>query len=338
MNFKHLTFAAALCVFAPASLTFAEDCPANAEQQVYDTQIALQKGEISSPETLAEKAIWAIETCPQRSDVQAMAATLMGVAIKYTNDPDTVFEYLTHLDQAIRQNDKSWQPDMETTVTNANGESERYFGYNLATAELKDRLLPYLIELARRNKMHPLIAGDALPSCPYTNRNGSGRLDEELEFWALDDFKNDQTPFYAWAEARLKLLSQACPSHLEAIAAARVERYADMLTHLTKWTAETESSGIGLFSTTSYLWVKGNRWFTTKSEMQAFKAKLDERAHAIVQAAKPVLAQLEEAYKSHNLDAMSYRERNDQTERNDRYTRLAKQIAQAESVIGRDPE
>ena len=80
-------------------------CPANAEQTLFDMETAIRQGTQTDPAPIVELAEWGIETCPDRPDVQAIAATLMSAAIGTSADPGTVERYLTLMLTAIRQND-----------------------------------------------------------------------------------------------------------------------------------------------------------------------------------------------------------------------------------------
>jgi hypothetical protein len=128
-------------------------------------------------------AEWAPETCQDRPDAQAIAATLISAAMGSTGDLDTVEHYLTLMLTAIRQNDYAWNTKQDPSVLKqADGSLQNYFGYNAATDVLLNSAIPYLIRLGNAGRIHKAISGDAYDICPYPEHAGF-RLQEEANLW-----------------------------------------------------------------------------------------------------------------------------------------------------------
>ena len=67
---------------APALAETVPACPADAEQTLYDMEMAIRQGAQTDPAAIRDLADWAIETCPDRPDAQAIASTLSSAACR----------------------------------------------------------------------------------------------------------------------------------------------------------------------------------------------------------------------------------------------------------------
>lgn len=263
-------------------------CPADAEQRLFDMETAIRQGTQTDPAPIVDLAEWAIETCPDRPDAQAIASTLMSAALGTSGDPGTVERYLTLLLTAIRQNDYAWNTKQKPSVLKqADGSEQNYFGYNAATTSLLSYALPYMIRLANAGRLHPAISGAPYDSCPYADHAGF-RLKEEANFWDRTVRRQREHPGFGWAGNRLTELHAACPAHKKDLDFALARLYGQEVDRLTRWEhvyLENINFGNG-----GWIWTNPSlpqKTFDDDKLMQAQKAELDAIARPLAEKARP---------------------------------------------------
>ncbi|MCA8900111.1 MAG: hypothetical protein KDA53_02565 [Hyphomonas sp.] len=283
---------AALAAFLPAPACADPDpvCPAGAEQTLYDMETAIRQGTQTDIAPVIELAEWGIDTCPDRPDVQAIAATLMSAAIGTSGDLDTVETYLTQMMTAIRQNDFAWNTKQKPSLLKqGDGSEQNYFGYNAATSALLNTAIPYLIRLGNAGRIHPAISGEPYDSCPYPDHAGF-RLGEEANLWDRTVKRQREHPAFGWAENRLTALHAACPAHKKDLDFALARFYGQEVDDLTRWEhvyLENINFGNG-----GWIWTNPSlpqKVFNDDALMQAKKAELDAIARPLADKARPYI-------------------------------------------------
>ena len=279
----------ALAMLLPAKVhaEASASCPANAEQTLYDMETAIRQGTQNEIAPVVELAEWAIETCPDRPDAQAIASTLLSAAIGTTADFDTVEHYLTLMLTAVRQNDYAWNTKQKPSVLKqADGSEQNYFGYNAATSALIKFALPYMIRLAEAGRIHPAISGAPYDACPYAD-HADFRLQEEANLWDRTIRGKYEHPGFGWAETRLTALHAACPSHKLELDFYLARLYGQEVERLTSWEhvyLENISFGNG-----GWIWTNPSlpqRTFDDDKQMKAKKAELDAIARPLAEKAR----------------------------------------------------
>lgn len=261
-----------------------EACPKEAEQRLYDMIQAIERGEQSDPAPVAALAEWAVATCPQRSHVQALAATLLGVVIPATADHQQMAGYIDLAEKAISLNDQSWNSlNGPAVLWKRDGGSIDYFGYNAATSVLIDRVLPYGAALAEAGVTPRLLSGEPYAVCPYANHS-DGRLGDEANLWDKSVFMKTDQPLYALAETRLKMLHASCTGHRRDLNFYLARLYGQEVEVLTQWNHSYNENG-------GWYWTNGMlpEPITDEDEMKAKKAELDARARPLAEKAKPYI-------------------------------------------------
>ena len=284
---------AALAALLPAT-AHAEagtTCPADAEQTLYDMETAIRQGTQTDPAPALELAEWAIETCPDRPDAQAIASTLASAVMGTTNDPATLERYITLALTAITQNDYAWNTKQKPSVLKqADGSEKNYFGYNAATTTLLHYAIPFTISLAEAGHLHPVISGAAYERCPYAD-DANFRLQEEANLWDRAVKTRYDHPGYGWAENRLTALYAACPAHKNELDFYLARLYGQEVERLTRW--DYNDNDLNIYSLDDWYWhnpVKGN--INGKSNMEEAKAELDAIARPLAEKARPHIASL----------------------------------------------
>ncbi|MEZ5939696.1 MAG: hypothetical protein R3C52_15965 [Hyphomonadaceae bacterium] len=287
-------FTAVLLALLPGALPASADettatCPDDAEQTLYAMVSAINTGAQTDPAPVVELAEWAVAACPGRTDVQSIAAVLVGVALATTNDLATVDRYITLALTAISQNDHAWNPKHKPSVLKRpDGTEFKYFGYNEATGVLTGKVLPYVVALAEAGRVHPIISGAPLAACPYADHS-SGRLDSEAKLWDTRAQRRYDQPIFTWAAARLTALRNACPSHARDLDFALARLYGQEVERLTRWNHEyLENINFGRGG---WFWSNPSipDTITDKSAMEAKKAELDAIARPLAKSARPYL-------------------------------------------------
>lgn len=265
-------------------------CPADAEQRLYDMETAIRQGTQKDPVAIVALAEWAVETCPDRPDAQAIAATLMSAAVKTTRDLDLLERYVTLMLTAIQQNDYAWRSDQKPTVLKqADGSEADYFGYSTASAVLTGTALPYLTGMAGAGRIHPAISGEPLGTCPYSD-HAAFRLESEARLWDLSVKHKYGEPLFGLAETRLNALREACPNHRRDLDFYFIRLYGQEIDYLTGWKhnfMESMNSGNG-----GYYWAIpaiADPIFSDAIKQQK-KIELDAKARPLVDKLQPYLS------------------------------------------------
>ena len=282
---------AALAAFLPAA-AHAEagaTCPADAEQTLYDMETAIRQGTQTDIAPIVDLAEWAIETCPDRPDAQAIAATLMTAAIGSTGDLDTVERYLTLMLTAIRQGDYAWSTNQEITVLKqADGSMENYFGYSVATSALLNSAIPHLIKLGNAGRLHPAISGAPYDACPFADHSDS-RLQDEANLWDRTVKTRLDHPGFGWAANRLTALYNSCPAHKLELDFYLARLYGQEVERLTRWDHNYNENmyyGSGGWNWTN---PSQNARVFDDAQMKAKKAELDAIARPLAEKARPYI-------------------------------------------------
>ena len=268
-------------------------CPADAEQTLYDMEIAIRTGKQTDPAPILELAEWAIETCPDRPDAQAIAATLAAAVMGTTKDPATLERYITLTFTAITQNDYAWNTKQKPSVLKqADGSEKNYFGYNAATTTLLRYAIPFTISLAEAGRLHPVISGAAYERCPYAD-HADFRLQEEANLWDRAVKTRYDHPGFGWAENRLTALHAACPAHRNELDFYLARLYGQEVERLTRWEhvyLENINFGNG-----GWIWTNAvipQKTFDDDKLMRTQKAELDAIARPMAEKARPHIAAL----------------------------------------------
>jgi hypothetical protein len=286
---------AALALWGPATAQAetAPACPANAEQILYDMELAIRQGAQTDPAPVLELAEWAIGACPDRPDAQAIASTLSSAVMGTVTDPETLERYITLALTAIRQNDYAWNTKQKPSVLRqADGSEQNYFGYNAATTSLLKYVLPYMIRLAEAGRIHPAISGAPYDACPYAD-HANFRLQEEANLWDRTIRTKYDHPGYGWAENRLQSLYAACPAHRNELDFYLARLYGQEVERLTRWEhvyLENINFGNG-----GWIWTNPSipqKTFDDDKLMKAKKAELDAIARPLAVKARPHIASL----------------------------------------------
>lgn len=261
-------------------------CPADAEQRLYDMETGIRQGTQTNVAPVVELAEWAIETCPDRPDAQAIASTLMSAAMGATSDLDTLEHYITLALTAVSQNDYAWNTKQKPSVLKqADGSEQNYFGYNAATTTLLQYAVPYLIRLGNSGRVHPAISGTPYEACPFADHSSS-RLQEEANLWDRTVTGQTSHPGFGWAENRLNALYAVCPSHKLELDFYLARLYGQEIETLTRW--DHNYNEFGLYGLSEWYWdnpIKGA--FNTSSDMEKAKAELDAIARPLAEKARP---------------------------------------------------
>lgn len=265
-------------------------CPAEAEQRLYDMETAIRQGTQKDPVAIVTLAEWAIETCPDRPDAQAIAATLMSAAVNTTRDLDLLERYVTLMLTAIQQNDYAWRSDQKPSVLKqADGSEADYFGYSTASAVLTGTALPYLTGMAGAGRIHPAISGEPLGTCPYSE-HAAFRLESEARLWDMSVKHKYGEPLFGLAETRLAALREACPNHRRDLDFYFIRLYGQEIDYLTGWKhnfMESMNSGNG-----GYYWAIpaiADPIFSDAIKEQK-KIELDAKARPLVDKLQPYLS------------------------------------------------
>ena len=280
--------ALAACLSTPARAETAPACPANAEQTLYNMETAIRQGTQTDPAAILELAEWAIETCPDRPDVQAIASTLSSAVMGTATDLDTLERYITLALTAITQNDYAWNTKQTPSVLKqADGSEQNYFGYNAATTSLLKYALPYMIRLAEAGRVHPALSGTAYETCPYAD-HANFRVQEEANFWDRTIKTKYDHPGFGWAGNRLQSLYDACPAHRLELDFYLARLYGQEADRLTRWEhvyLENINFGNG-----GWIWTNPavpQKTYDDDKLMKAKKAELDAIARPMAEKARP---------------------------------------------------
>lgn len=284
---------AALSLFSlPLIASAAPDpaaCPSDAEQRLHDMIQSIQRGEQSDAGPVAELSEWAVTTCPERSHVQALASTLLGVVISATAEHDQIARYLALAETAMRQNDYSWTPKLgPAKLKNADGTMTDYFGYNAASSNLTAKFLPYAAGLAEAGTVPRMLSGEPYDTCPYANHS-EGRLEEEANLWNTGVEKKPDQPIYALAETRLKMLHASCPNHRRDLDFYLARLFGQEVNALTNWRHNYQEATN--YRAATWSWSNDSLGISMldKKEMEDKKAELDAQARPLAVKAKPYL-------------------------------------------------
>lgn len=277
-----------LAAFLPAAaLAETPACPADAEQTLYDMETAIRQGTQTDIAPIVDLAEWAIETCPDRPDAQAIAATLMSATMGSTGDLDTLERYLTLMLTAIRQGDFAWNTKQDITVLKqADGSMQNYFGYNVATGVLLNSAIPYLIKLGNAGRLHPAISGAPYESCPFADHSAS-RLQDEANLWDRTVKTRLDHPGFGWAGNRLSALYNACPAHKLELDFYLARLYGQEVERLTRWDPNHNESMY--FGSGGWNWTNPSlpAQVFDDAQMKAKKAELDAIARPLAEKARP---------------------------------------------------
>ena len=270
---------------AAAAAPLPATCPADAEQTLYDMETAIRQGTQKEPGPIVELAEWAIETCPDRPDAQAIASTLMSAAMGTATTPEELERYITLALTAIQQNDYAWNTKQKPSVLKqADGSEQNYFGYNAATTSLLQYALPQIMRLALAGQLHPIMSGTTYQTCPYAD-HANFRLQEEANFWDRTIRGQYAHPAYGWIENRLNSLHAACPAHRMELDYYLARLYGQEVERLTKWSHHYDENAYSMLD--KWYWsnpVKGN---VSDSDMEDAKAGLDAIARPLAEKARP---------------------------------------------------
>ncbi len=289
-------------------------CPDDMEQQLYDMQGRIERGEQREVDPVIDLARLSVESCPGRADAQAMASYLLRIAVQSVPETDRIADLLTLLHMAISQNDIAANKGTETLkVRTPSGEMVNYFGYGYATAALTDTLIPALIALGQRDVVHPLISGAPLEACPYaTSRYGGGssRLMDELKLWSRATDGQEGKPVHTWAQNRLEALRAACPDFAVETNYALARLYGTVAVRMTDWRMDLQETYYGP-SEHVYSLPAMTKKELDKKEYEAAKAQYDERARPYAAKTKLHL----DAYRAALRAIEDYDERSDRVDR-----------------------
>lgn len=305
-----------LSIFSFAFMAHAEtsECPADTEQTLYTMVERINAGEQKEIAPVLDLAKWAIETCEDRSNVQALAAMLMSVVSQTATDAASLSEYVTLTERAIIQNDAAWRTnDPKTIVTKRDGTSETFFGYNYATGLREKSVLLNLVRLWQNGRRHPLVSGEALQTCPFAQED-SMRLTSELTFWDNPEYAKQVRDYNTLVTNRFKSLLAACPDYKLDLNYALAENYGKRLKLLTDWTSY--SDGVGLFGTNiSYYRVPAYPAQSfSETEMLEKKTELDAQAQPLADPLRKYINDYKAAYAAIDTSDMSFRERSAHTD------------------------
>ncbi|MAN45394.1 MAG: hypothetical protein GYB49_15825 [Alphaproteobacteria bacterium] len=260
-------------------------CPADAEQTLYDMETAIRQGTQKDLAPIVELAEWAIETCPDRPDAQAIASTLVSAVMATATTPEELERYITLALTAIQQNDYAWNTKQKPSVLKqADGSEQNYFGYNAATTSLLKYTLPQIVRLGQAGHLHPVISGPPYQGCPYPD-HADFRLQEEANFWDRTVKGHYEHPGFGWAETRLNSLYAACPAHRLRLDYYLARLYGQEVEDLTKWSHQYDENAY--MAVDRWYWhnpVKGN---VSESDMKEAKAELDAIARPLAEKARP---------------------------------------------------
>lgn len=268
-------------------------CPADAEQTLYDMEMAIRQGKQTDPAAILELADWAVETCPDRPDAQAIASTLAAAVMGTATEADTLERYITLTFKAITQNDYAWNTKQKPSVLKQpDGSEQNYFGYNAATTSLLKYALPYMIRLAEAGRIHPAISGTVYETCPFAD-HANFRLQEEANLWDRTIKTKYDHPGFGWATNRLESLYAACPAHKLEIDFYLARLYGQEVERLTRWEhvyLENINFGNG-----GWIWTNPalpQKTFDDDKLMRAQKAELDAIARPLAEKARPHITSL----------------------------------------------
>ena len=283
----------AICLPATALAQTSSACPADAEQTLYDMEMAIRQGTQTDPATIRGLAEWAIEACPDRPDAQAIASTLSSAVMGSATDLDTLERDITRALTTITQNDYAWNTKQKPSVLEQpDGTEKNYFGYNAATTSLLKYTLPYMIRLAEAGRIHPAISGTAYEACPYAD-HANFRLQEEANLWDRTIRTKYDHPGFGWAENRLQSLYAACPAHRSELDFYLARLYGQEVERLTRWEhvyLENINFGNG-----GWIWTNPalpQKTFDDDKLMRAQKAELDAIARPMAEKVRPHIASL----------------------------------------------
>ncbi|WP_321490603.1 hypothetical protein [uncultured Hyphomonas sp.] len=286
-----ISLAIAAISSAPAQAETASACPADAEQKLYDMEMAIRQGTQTDPAAILELAEWAVETCPDRPDAQGIASTLASAVMGTATEADTLERYITLTFKAITQGDYAWTPKHEPSVLKQpDGSEAPYYGYNAGTTALLQYALPFTITLAKAGRLHPIISGVPYTSCPFSER-ADFRVREEANFWNRLAKDNYNQAGFVWVENRLNSLHAACPSHRKELDYYIARLYGQEIDRLTLWRYSHNDQGSWALS--KWYWHNPIAGIVNEeSVMEEKKAELDAIARPMAEKVRPHIASL----------------------------------------------
>ena len=299
----------ALATFLLSTLSAeAETCYTTAEQTLYTMVENIQAGTQKEVQPALDLATWAIETCSDRTDAQALAAMLMSSVIQTANTIETYDTYVSLLNRAITQNDKAWKTNGPVTkITKLDGAETDFYGFNYASSVFTDAFLPTLVGLWQQGHTHALVSGQPLEQCPFA-RSDSSRVENELIFWKKVANIRDIPNRFDLITQRLSSLQSTCPDHKLELSFAAAEYHGDEILRLTSWVRI--EGGVGMFgSDLSDYTVPALPGQFSVTEMENKKAELDAKARTHVAPLNKYITDYESAYKAVDTSNMGPRAR-----------------------------
>lgn len=188
----------------------AAECPAAAEQTLFNVLQAAQSGAISDGDTVYSYAETARLLCPERGDVQGITVELYAMLADVTADEaGRLLLYGKAFDAALAT-DANFTPGAGTTVTGPDGASLPLHTYGPVFDLLESRIVPALSRLADTGSVHGMFADAPLAACPYVQNRGSGAQYEARGLsYSAPVKKGDTAELIA---GRLLRLRSACPA------------------------------------------------------------------------------------------------------------------------------
>lgn len=306
-----LTIALVMTGFSP--LASAQDnaatCPPDAEQRLYTMVENIKLGKQKDVPEVTALAAWAVKTCPNRRDVQSMATSLYSALARASNDLDVVSERVTQMHLALQQEYIARTPkDDASKVLKADGSEFTYFAHKQTGGIVPNVMLPLLVALGERGKVHPLVSGAPLSVCPYP-KAFDGVLEDEAEFWKKQTARKEGQPVFTWAANRLRALRDACPEHAYDLNYYLSRLYGEPVYRLTDY--DKSHNGMSLFG--KDMWK-----YTLRADGAVYEFESSfEKAYAVfLEQARPLAGPLAEYLKAYKAAADAEAAR---SERDDSY-------------------
>ena len=211
-------FATALFALVPASASAETpeagaapaECPAEAEQTLFNLLDAAQAGTISDGNTVYSYAETARQLCAERGEVQGSLVELCAMLADVTPDEaGRLLLYGKALEAALATDAHSTSGS-GITIIGPDGARRPLHTYGAVFNLLESRIVPALSRLADIGPVHGIFADAPLAACPYVQNNGSGAQHEARGLSYSAPVRNADTA--AMIAGRLLRLPSACLS------------------------------------------------------------------------------------------------------------------------------
>lgn len=171
-----ISLATACLSFLTAAAETPNDCPATAEQAMFNLK---HSGQTTDIQAAFNSANAALQRCPDRSEVQGLASEILThVAIALT-DEETKFTVWSMAYEAATNNHNAFISGKSPVVKLSDGSERTLYPYATVNTLMANHISQQLLELALFDHVHPMFESTPLTACPYNKKQNRVR-DEAL--------------------------------------------------------------------------------------------------------------------------------------------------------------